>query len=624
MNDQVDPINDTVPDVSLLIRHSSGKRSMFKLSRGNTILGRSEEAGIRLEDRSISQSHAMMVLTPCGIQVIDLGSTNGIKVNGRTLHTAQLTHGDRVRLGKHVFISVRAPSLQVGGDGDADPGIPLWLRDMPFWALSALLHVLLLAVIGAYVVVEGALETQPDEVVVMTQKHEEPAYDPTLKRDMERHPDVLREDETRKNLIRRIKPEEITVDIPKGSSFDSLANKELLSHGLVDTFGAGGGTSGAYGHRMGKGSLVREGGNEGTEKAVLAALHWLRRHQHPDGRWSAHAYTERCRKGKCNNKRDGFGDGLGMKGHDAGITALALLAFTGNGYTHLHGEKQAFVDTVKKGVQYLLRLQETRPGRDNLGRFCHADDHYWIYDQALATMALGELLVLSSDSLTLSRPVEYAVRQCLEAQNSGLAWRYGVKPGDNDTSITGWMVLALKACKISGMSNIPDAEYNRAFRGALQWLRQAGDNETGRTAYQNRSERRPHSTYCMTAVGILCRILAGESRGNPFVRKGVDVLLTALPQWKPQKGGSVKPINFYYWYYGAYALFQNGGRAWQHWNEAMQKALLSSQRVGGCEDGSWDPIGQWSNRGGRVYATALAAMTLEVYYRFVRATSREI
>lgn len=51
----------------------------------------------------------------------------------------------------------------------------------------------------------------------------------------------------------------------------------------------------------------------------------------------------------------------------------------------------------------------------------------------------------------------------------------------------------------------------------------------------------------------------------------------------------------------------------------MQLALLESQRIGGCEDGSWDSISQWGDRGGRVYSTALAAMTLEVYCRFVHA-----
>ena len=54
----------------------------------------------------------------------------------------------------------------------------------------------------------------------------------------------------------------------------------------------------------------------------------------------------------------------------------------------------------------------------------------------------------------------------------------------------------------------------------------------------------------------------------------------------------------------------------------MQEALLKSQRQGLiCEDGSWDPIDEWGPAGGRVYSTALGAMTFEVYYRFRRIQS---
>ena len=44
------------------------------------------------------------------------------------------------------------------------------------------------------------------------------------------------------------------------------------------------------------------------------------------------------------------------------------------------------------------------------------------------------------------------------------------------------------------------------------------------------------------------------------------------------------------------------------------------QRRAGCEDGSWDPVGEWGAAGGRVYSTAICAMTLEVYYRYLRVS----
>ena len=36
----------------------------------------------------------------------------------------------------------------------------------------------------------------------------------------------------------------------------------------------------------------------------------------------------------------------------------------------------------------------------------------------------------------------------------------------------------------------------------------------------------------------------------------------------------------------------------------------------GCAHGSWDPIDRWGFEGGRVYATAINTLSLEVWYRY--------
>ena len=74
----------------------------------------------------------------------------------------------------------------------------------------------------------------------------------------------------------------------------------------------------------------------------------------------------------------------------------------------------------------------------------------------------------------------------------------------------------------------------------------------------------------------------------------------------------------YYWYYGTYALFQTGGKAWKSWNTAFKSAVLAMQSKSGGRKGSWDPIGPWGYAGGRVYATAILSLGLEVYYRYPR------
>ena len=122
----------------------------------------------------------------------------------------------------------------------------------------------------------------------------------------------------------------------------------------------------------------------------------------------------------------------------------------------------------------------------------------------------------------------------------------------------------------------------------------------------------------MTAVGVLCRLFSGQRPKDEEVKNGVRVLMKNRPLWREAHRSKKSTVNIYYWYYGSYAMFQYGGSAWREWNEAMQEALLPTQVMGGCEDGSWDPIGEWGAAGGRCYSTAIGAMTLEVYYRFIR------
>ena len=79
--------------------------------------------------------------------------------------------------------------------------------------------------------------------------------------------------------------------------------------------------------------------------------------------------------------------------------------------------------------------------------------------------------------------------------------------------------------------------------------------------------------------------------------------------------------DFNYWYFGSLALFQYDGPEgpmWKKWNEPMKNALVPSQktRKDGCVNGSWDPTSRWAEPGGRVWATAINSLTLEIYYRY--------
>lgn len=67
-------------------------------------LGRSAEAEFRIADPNVSRRHAELRQRASGAwEIVDLGSTNGIKVNGRRVTSARLEDGDQVTIGTTTF-----------------------------------------------------------------------------------------------------------------------------------------------------------------------------------------------------------------------------------------------------------------------------------------------------------------------------------------------------------------------------------------------------------------------------------------------------------------------------------------------------------------------------------------
>jgi hypothetical protein len=75
----------------------AGKRTVLSGSR--VLLGRSRDCDIQLDDPNTSRRHAEVRREGHAWVVADLGSTNGIKVNGSRVAEAELHPGDEVTLG---------------------------------------------------------------------------------------------------------------------------------------------------------------------------------------------------------------------------------------------------------------------------------------------------------------------------------------------------------------------------------------------------------------------------------------------------------------------------------------------------------------------------------------------
>jgi hypothetical protein len=76
----------------------------YVLDGPTATLGRSKECDCVVDDPNISRRHAELRRSSNGDwQVVDLGSTNGVKVNGRRVSSARLSPGDEITLGTLVF-----------------------------------------------------------------------------------------------------------------------------------------------------------------------------------------------------------------------------------------------------------------------------------------------------------------------------------------------------------------------------------------------------------------------------------------------------------------------------------------------------------------------------------------
>jgi hypothetical protein len=74
-----------------------GRRNV--LSGNRVLIGRSRECDIALSDPNVSRRHAELRRGEEAWSVVDLGSTNGVKVNGRRVEHAPLRPGDRITIG---------------------------------------------------------------------------------------------------------------------------------------------------------------------------------------------------------------------------------------------------------------------------------------------------------------------------------------------------------------------------------------------------------------------------------------------------------------------------------------------------------------------------------------------
>jgi len=73
----------------------------FSLDQDRVTLGRGPGVDLMFNDPAMSRQHAVLTYTSDGFRLQDLGSTNGLLVNGKPVQAAEIDHGDRFEVGGH-------------------------------------------------------------------------------------------------------------------------------------------------------------------------------------------------------------------------------------------------------------------------------------------------------------------------------------------------------------------------------------------------------------------------------------------------------------------------------------------------------------------------------------------
>ena len=398
-------------------------------------------------------------------------------------------------------------------------------------------------------------------------------------------------------------------------------------------------------------SAVAVGGSPASEAAVERGLLWLARHQAADGSWSfEHSHcvdpfgnpTQPCH---CRAK--GY-----IEGHTKASTATALLPFLGAGNTHLQGP---YKEVVYRGLEQLkttldIELKELHPDDPEFVPTFSGD----LYGYGMTTLVMAEAFGMTGDP-DLKRYTAALAMFLARHQHPLGGWRYELgQPGD--ITVTGWQVIALKSCQLTGMPVHSDI-----FRKVDRFLTSLTPPTTVRTvqtrlvgehaetaardltryhylaSFANSTTREPNE--CTSAIGLLCRLYTGWRRNDPRLMAGIERLL---------KSKTHPALQLYRNFYLAQILLQTKHPAWTYWNRRNRDYLVRMQvtettrasadhpafGAAPCEIGSWylfDPRATSKDASrdrhlapaGRLAHTALAILTLEVYYRLLPIYNEE-
>ena len=356
----------------------------------------------------------------------------------------------------------------------------------------------------------------------------------------------------------------------------------------------------------------RQGGDSrssapSTEASIELGLEFLARNQKEDGSWSLEGFD------RGHRIHDDY-----QLNSDSAATGLAVLAFQGAGYTH---KEFKYAELLDRALKSLIENQN-RNGCLYKDSKTKSDDFCRMYSHAIATLALCEAYGMTRDP-ELKKPTLKALGWITDTQDPDKGgWRYHAEltRRKSDTSVTGWMLMALQSARLAELEVDP-----KTLEGIEKWLDLAVDNQPHLYRYNpysidtetdNRSgNRKP--TPSMTAVGLLMKIYTDKGKNNELLESGVRYMLdNQLPGDQNSMARDT-----YYWYYATQVIKHVDGEQWETWNGRLHPLLGRTQIKTGEMAGSWHPYDpvpdKWGLHAGRLYVTTMNLLSLEVRYRLL-------
>jgi hypothetical protein len=286
--------------------------------------------------------------------------------------------------------------------------------------------------------------------------------------------------------------------------------------------------------------------------------------------------------------------------NETAMTALAVLAFGSMG--HQPGDATPEGRAMRKALNFVLEAER------------QADDGYFgqkdgsrMYGHGIVTLMLAEMLGMGSDAQMdelIRARCRKGIELILRAQkvpkndNNRGGWRYSPDAGDSDMSVTVWQTMALRAAKNAGF-DIPKEAIDEAVRyikRAYEPANERGGNvRFGGFGYQGRG--REVST---TAEGLLALQVCGDYASEEVLGASERLLKDGIKQGERWF--------FYTTYYYAQGMYQRGGKYATEGERVVADVLLPIQ----SREGWWEGAGGEEKGGGKVYATAMAVLSLAV------------